>query len=90
MFYDHMAKRVNPDLLSDRAKRNKVLRPVIEHVWPQNYKVYGVRKVWHQLRQLFRAAVDHNGRMRQQRRTIGPRLLRLAQHRGTHRRVQKA
>ena len=49
-FYDHMAKRANPDLLSDRAKRDKALRPEIERVWEQNYKVYGVRKVWHQLR----------------------------------------
>jgi transposase InsO family protein len=49
-FYDHMAKRANPDLLSDRAKRDKVLRPEIERVWEQNYKVYGVRKVWHQMR----------------------------------------
>ena len=49
-FYDHMAKRANPDLLSDRARRDKALRPEIERVWEQNYKVYGVRKVWHQLR----------------------------------------
>jgi putative transposase len=49
-FYDHIAKRVNPDLLSDRAKRDKALRPEIERVWEQNYKVYGVRKVWHQMR----------------------------------------
>lgn len=49
-FYDHMAKRANPDLLSDRAKRDKILRPEIARVWEQNYKVYGVRKVWHQMR----------------------------------------
>jgi len=49
-FYHHMAKRANPDLLSDRAKRDKTLRPEIERVWEQNYKVYGVRKVWHQMR----------------------------------------
>jgi len=49
-FYDHMAKRANPELLSERAKRDKVLRPEIERVWEQNYKVYGVRKVWHQMR----------------------------------------
>ena len=49
-FYDHMAKRANPDLLSDRAKRDEVLRSQIERVWEQNYKVYGVRKVWHQMR----------------------------------------
>jgi len=49
-FYDHMANRANPDLLSDRAKRDMALRPEIERVWEQNYKVYGVRKVWHQMR----------------------------------------
>ena len=49
-FYDHMAKRAHPDLLSDRAKRNMILKPEIERVWEQNDKVYGVRKVWHQLR----------------------------------------
>lgn len=45
-----MAKRANPDLLSDRAKRDVTLKPKIERVWKQNYKVYGVRKVWHQMR----------------------------------------
>ncbi len=45
-----MAKRTNPDLLSDRAKRDMVLKPEIECVWEQNFKVSGVRKVWHQLR----------------------------------------
>ena len=49
-FYDHMAKRANPDLLSDRAKRDVTLKPEIERVCKQNYKVYGVRKVWHQMR----------------------------------------
>lgn len=49
-FYDHMAKRANPHLLSARAKRDMTLKPEIERVWEQNYKVYGVRKVWHQLR----------------------------------------
>ena len=49
-FYNHKAKRANPDLLSDRAKRDMVLKPEIERVWEQNYKVYGVRKVWRQMR----------------------------------------
>jgi transposase InsO family protein len=49
-FYDHMAKRANADLLSDRAKRDMALKPEIKRVWKQNYKVYGVRKVWHQMR----------------------------------------
>jgi len=38
-FYDHMARRANPDLLSDRARRDKALRPEIERVWEQNDKV---------------------------------------------------
>ena len=49
-FYDRMAKRANPDLLSARAKRDVTLKPEIERVWKQNYKVYGVRKVRHQMR----------------------------------------
>lgn len=50
MFYDHMAKRASPDLLSDRAKRDKQVCHEIDRVWEQNDKVYGVRKVWHPLR----------------------------------------
>ncbi len=49
-FYDHMVKRANPDLLSDRAKRDDALRPEVKRVWEQNFEVYGVRKVWHQMR----------------------------------------
>lgn len=49
-FYAHLAKRMNPDLLSDRAKRDHVLRPEIKRIWDENYRVYGVRKVWHQMR----------------------------------------
>ena len=26
------------------------LRPEMARVWEQNYKVYGIRKVWHQMR----------------------------------------
>ncbi|MBM7066747.1 IS3 family transposase [Actibacterium sp. 188UL27-1] len=36
--------------MSDRAKQDKALRPEIERVWEQTYKVYGVRKVCHQMR----------------------------------------
>ena len=49
-FYGHMAKRTDPELLSDRAKRDEVLRPEIKRVWEQSHEVYGVRKVWHQMR----------------------------------------
>ncbi|MBW4985716.1 IS3 family transposase [Mameliella sp. CS4] len=48
-YYDHLAKRADPSRLSDRGRRDAALRPEIERVWEQNYKVYGVRKVWRQL-----------------------------------------
>jgi len=49
-FYDHMAKRADPSRLSDRARRDEELKPEIERVFEENLSVYGVRKVWHQLR----------------------------------------
>ncbi|MEV8467577.1 IS3 family transposase, partial [Fluviibacterium sp. DFM31] len=36
--------------LSDRAKRDEALKPEIERVFEENLSVYGVRKVWHQMR----------------------------------------
>jgi len=48
-FYEHLAKRVDPARLSDRARRDATLRPEVERIWEENYKVYGVRKVWRQL-----------------------------------------
>lgn len=49
-YYDHLAKRADPERLSDRAKRDGELRPEIQRVFEANFKVYGVRKVWHQMR----------------------------------------
>src|SRR5690606_26433932 len=34
----------------DRAKRDEALRPEIRRVFEDNWSVYGLRKVWHQLR----------------------------------------
>ena len=48
-FYAHVAIARNPDLASDRAKRDVMLSREIKRVWEQNNKVYGTRKVWHQL-----------------------------------------
>ena len=48
-FYAHVAIARNPDLASDRAKRDVDLSHEIKRVWEQNNKVYGTRKVWHQL-----------------------------------------
>jgi hypothetical protein len=48
-FYAHAAITKDPDLASDRAKRDAHLCPEIKRVWGENNEVYGVRKVWHQL-----------------------------------------
>jgi transposase InsO family protein len=49
-YYEHLARRVDPARLSDRARRDAELRPHIQRVFDANWQVYGVRKVWRQLR----------------------------------------
>jgi beta-phosphoglucomutase-like phosphatase (HAD superfamily) len=49
-YYDHLTWRADPTRLSDRAKRDEELRPHIQRVFDANWQVYGVRKVWRQLR----------------------------------------
>lgn len=49
-YYDHLAKQADPTRRSDRARRDEELRPEIQRVFEDNWGVYGVRKVWHQLR----------------------------------------
>ena len=50
-FHRHRAERENPDLRSDRNKRDEALKPEIQRVWNESFGgVYGVRKVWRQLR----------------------------------------
>jgi putative transposase len=49
-YHDHVAKRRDPARLSDRAKRDQVLEVEVRRVFEQNFRVYGVRKVWRQLR----------------------------------------
>ena len=49
-YHDHAAKRANPEKLSVRAKRDTALKPEITRVFAENFGVYGVRKVWRQLR----------------------------------------
>jgi transposase InsO family protein len=49
-YYDHLAKRADPARLSDRARLDEALRPEIRRVFEENWRVYGVRKIWHQLR----------------------------------------
>ncbi len=49
-YYAHKAKHRDPDLRSARAKRDEGLKPEIQRVWEENFRVYGVRKVWRQLK----------------------------------------
>jgi putative transposase len=46
----HVARRVDPSRLPARAKRDASLMPRIARVFDENYQVYGVRKVWRQLK----------------------------------------
>ncbi|WP_454013386.1 IS3 family transposase [Aquamicrobium terrae] len=48
-YYDHLAKRADPSRLSDRARQDEALRAEILRVFEENWRVYGVRKVWRQL-----------------------------------------
>ncbi len=45
----HAARLADPSRMSAREKRDAELRPEIHRVWEENFKVYGVRKLWRQL-----------------------------------------
>ncbi len=45
----HAARCRNPDLRSDRAKRDERQMMDIHRVWDRNFRVYGARKVWRQM-----------------------------------------
>ena len=49
-YHAHVARRVDPELLPVRAKRDDVLKPEVRRVFEENFGVYGVRKVWRQLK----------------------------------------
>jgi hypothetical protein len=49
-YHDHVAKRRDPSRLSARAKRDEELKIEVRRVFEGNFRVYGVRKVWRQLR----------------------------------------
>ena len=54
-YYHQLACRADPTKASARQQRDAVFRPKIQKVWNDNWKVYGVRKAW---RQLKREGVD--------------------------------
>lgn len=49
-FYAHLAIERDPELASDRSKRDTDLRPALKQVWEDNRSVYGARKLWHAMR----------------------------------------
>ena len=49
-YHTHAARRTDPSRLPARAKRDAGLMPEIARVFEENFQVYGVRKVWRQLR----------------------------------------
>ena len=46
----HLARRADPSRLPDRVRRDADLKIEIGRVFEENFRVYGVRKVWRQLR----------------------------------------
>ena len=48
-YHAHVARRADPEKLPRRAKRDEALKPEIRRVFEENFRVYGVRKVWRQL-----------------------------------------
>jgi putative transposase len=49
-YHDHTAKRRDPARLSARAQRDAGLEIEVRRVFAENFHVYGMRKVWRQLR----------------------------------------
>ena len=49
-YYTYKAQQADPERRCARARRDAVLRPRIRQVWEENFAVYGVRKVWRELR----------------------------------------
>ena len=49
-YHAQVAQRADPTRQSARAQRDAALQVDIKRVWEANFQVYGVRKVWRQLR----------------------------------------
>jgi putative transposase len=48
-YHMHVARRTDPALVPERARRDDRLKVEIRRVFEENFRVYGVRKVWRQL-----------------------------------------
>jgi transposase InsO family protein len=49
-YHAHKARQRDPQRCSARHREDTKLLPEIERVWNENFRVYGVRKVWRQMR----------------------------------------
>lgn len=49
-WHEHAARRADPCRLPARAKRDEVLKEEVRRVFDENFGVYGVRKVWRQMK----------------------------------------
>ena len=49
-YYEHKARQADPERLPARARRDQVLKCHIRRVRQENFEVYGVRKVWRQMK----------------------------------------
>ena len=49
-YYAGLVVARDPSQASTRARSDADLMPEVQRVWDENFQVYGVRKVWHQLR----------------------------------------
>jgi transposase InsO family protein len=48
-YYEEKARERDPDRRPRRARRDERLKPEIQRVWDENFRVYGADKVWKQL-----------------------------------------
>jgi transposase InsO family protein len=48
-YYEQLRRRDNPETAPPRVKRDAVLMREIQRVFDENFRVYGVRKVWRQM-----------------------------------------
>ena len=47
-YCEHKAREADPERAPPRVRRDVTLRDEIRRVWDENFRVYGVRKVWRQ------------------------------------------
>jgi putative transposase len=49
-YYEHKAREADPERVPARTRRDRELTVEIRRVWEENFRVYGARKVWRQLK----------------------------------------